>query len=170
MKTFSVEDIMDLGPCEDYAEERVSQLWNGKESLSLEEINKLDIDIDDRLWVLARLVPTETAVNWAQYCANEAQYCAKDSNANSYVIRFADLSLWHADRATKAYKGAYYSKSATEWTIYHVTQAAEYAADSARHAGSYCAASNVEGASDLKKRVEKLVEKLIEMNNELKKD
>ena len=68
-KKFTVKDIMEKKPCEEYTEEVFTQLWNNKKSLSLTEISNLDIDIEDRTWILARLVSTETAVKWGRYCS-----------------------------------------------------------------------------------------------------
>jgi len=138
MKKFSVKDIMNKEPCEEYTEEYVSELWDNKDSLSLEEINKLSISLDDRLWILARLVSTEIVVKWAQYCANEAQTHA---NAAAY---------WAAAWAANA---AAYANSAARY-------AARYAAAAA--------ADDADGSQDWNKtrdkELERLLTKLIEMN------
>ena len=49
--TLTVSDIVKLvGQCVDYTENRVIELWGGKESLTALEIAALDIPVEDRLW------------------------------------------------------------------------------------------------------------------------
>ena len=52
----TVKDIMYLGPCDDYTEERVTELWDGREALSLEEIRELDIPIEDIGWAILSIL------------------------------------------------------------------------------------------------------------------
>jgi hypothetical protein len=54
--TVTVNDIMYLDPCEDYTKERVTELWDGREALSLEEIRELDIPIEDRGWAILSIL------------------------------------------------------------------------------------------------------------------
>ena len=95
---YTIKDIQKLGPCKEYTEERLKELWAGRESLSRREILKLDIDIDDKNWVVPQLVSTEVGVTWAQYCADAAKkhaanavVSAASSNAAHYAAnaRFA---------------------------------------------------------------------------------
>ena len=52
----TVEMVMAEIPCEDYPPERVAELWAGRESLAPTEVVKLDIPMDDRVWILGRLI------------------------------------------------------------------------------------------------------------------
>jgi hypothetical protein len=52
MQTFTIDEIMDLKPCNEYTRERVEELWDGRESLSLLEICDLPIPVDDIFWVV----------------------------------------------------------------------------------------------------------------------
>ena len=52
MKTYTVADILAMHPCSDYDEARITELWAGRESLSLPEILALDIPAADRVWVV----------------------------------------------------------------------------------------------------------------------
>jgi hypothetical protein len=52
MKPITVQEIMELGPCDDYTEERVKELWAGRTGLTGEEIRDLDIPIEDRGWAI----------------------------------------------------------------------------------------------------------------------
>jgi hypothetical protein len=56
MMRYTVEDIMQEGPCLSYHLSRVSALWGGAESLSPDDIARLPIPIDDRMWALMRLL------------------------------------------------------------------------------------------------------------------
>ena len=53
-KRMTVDDIMGLRPCEGYSRERVEELWDGKDSLTICEILALPIPERDRLWVVLR--------------------------------------------------------------------------------------------------------------------
>ena len=73
---FTVTDIMDHGPCPEYTEEVVSDLWAGREDLTFREICSLGISARDRTWIAVRLVSRDTVVSWADYCAAEAAAAA----------------------------------------------------------------------------------------------
>ena len=48
----TVDDIMRMHPCESYPRKRVKALWNGRKSLTLEEIAALPLDKpEDAIWV-----------------------------------------------------------------------------------------------------------------------
>jgi hypothetical protein len=56
MLTATVEDIMSFGPCDDYPEERVRELWAGREILTQDDIAGLDIPVLDRIWALSEML------------------------------------------------------------------------------------------------------------------
>jgi len=143
MKKFSVKDIMSKKPCSEYTEERVSELWKGKDSLSLKEILNLDIRIEDRSWILTKLVSTEVVVKWAQYCANEAQTHASgthadDANARSAAARSAATDAYWATAASDASATAA-SDASTD--AYWATATARHANADADTAAAYAAAA-----------------------------
>jgi hypothetical protein len=111
MTTFSIKDIQKLKPCKEYTEERLEELWEGKESLALREILELTIHIDDRNWVIPRLVSVEIVVKWAHLCAVAAEK--------------------HADKSAAGYAGY-----AAAWSARSAGYAARSAANAARYAGS----------------------------------
>jgi len=147
MNTFTVKDIMNEGPCPDYTEEVVTELWAGREELTFKEVCNLDIAIDDRVWISARLVPIEIAVKWADYCADEAQKHA------SYAADYA------TDAATNAAYAAYY---AADYAADAATNAADYAADAATNAAY--AAYHADRKTTRNKELKRLLKKLVEMN------
>jgi len=51
----TIQDVLNLKPC--YTSQYLQALWQGKESLALQEIAGLDISDVDRIWVLIRLMP-----------------------------------------------------------------------------------------------------------------
>ena len=54
--TYTVEDIMSEGLCEEYTVEKVEELLAGRESISPRQIAELNIPILDRIWILGRLL------------------------------------------------------------------------------------------------------------------
>jgi len=57
MRKYTIKAIMELFPCEEYTEERVTYLWAGREALSTREISELEIPLDDRIWAMCKLLP-----------------------------------------------------------------------------------------------------------------
>jgi hypothetical protein len=65
----TVDNIMDLDPCEDYTREDVEELWDGRESLSLVDICDLDIPPADIFWVVTLFLPDRENRLFAVWCA-----------------------------------------------------------------------------------------------------
>ena len=108
---FTVTDIMDHGPCPEYTEEVVSDLWAGREDLTFREICSLGISARDRTWIAVRLVSRDTVVSWADYCAAEAQkHASASASAADYA---ADAATYASNAATTA--AAYWAADA-DWT------------------------------------------------------
>ena len=173
MKKFTVDDIMAQSPCPDYTKNVVTELWNNKKSLSLDEILNLSIDISDRLWVLARLVPTETAIKWASYCAEEAQKCAAANaawapNAARSAASAADWAARSADWASAAARSA--ANAAARRAAHAAADATADRSAAARRAAHAAAANaaNTDWKEAREKELYRLLEKLLEMDNELK--
>lgn len=118
MKTWTVSEMMAENPC--YTEDRVRELWNGRESLSLLDICNLDIPNRDIIWA-ATLKSSMTSYNlydrWlmdkvvdpcvAKHCLNcgisEVEHWA--SRWISGEDRSEDAA-WNAARAAIAAKDA----------------------------------------------------------------
>jgi len=124
-KMYTIEDIQKLKPCKEYTREKLENLWEEKESLALREILELDIDIDDRNWVVPQLVSTEVVVTWAQYCADEAEKHANVAASARCAAHAARSAGYAARSAANAADAA--------WSAAH---AARYAANAAADAGS----------------------------------
>ena len=69
MITVTVDQILEMRPCEGYTQARIEELWNGKKALTPTEIAALDISADDRLWALVRLMDERTQRIFACDCA-----------------------------------------------------------------------------------------------------
>ena len=54
MNRCTVDDVLWWGPCPDYTPEVITEIFAGRESLSVAEILDLDIPPDDRLWAVLR--------------------------------------------------------------------------------------------------------------------
>ena len=130
---YTIEDIIELDPCEEYTREKLEELWEGKESLALREILELTIPIDDRNWVMPRLVPTEIVIKWAHLCAHKAKKHATAARSAGYAGYAAARS---ADAARYAAAGYAAARSAgyAGYAAARSADAARYAA-AARYAG-----------------------------------
>jgi len=156
---YTIKDIIELDPCEEYTKERLKELWKGKKALSRRDILELDIPIDDRNWVIPQLVSTKVVTKWAQYCANEAEKHA-DANVNNarYAARYAAWSAaWSV--ADTAAGSAVYAADAAAWS------AAGYAAWSVAR----CAANYADDRAENKeKELYRLLTILCDMEEESK--
>ena len=72
MRMITVDDIMDLRPCEEYSRERVAELWGDADALTLTQICDLDIPTMDRIWAMCQLLPDREARLFACDCAARA--------------------------------------------------------------------------------------------------
>ena len=141
---YTIKDIIELDPCEEYTREKLEELWKGKESLTLREILELDIDIKDRNWVVAQLVSTEIVIKWAHLCAHEAKKHA-DNAAATADKSAADRVAWYA--ASVAISTADAARSARDaarsdrYAAHYANEAARSAGYAARSAASAFAAS-----------------------------
>ena len=54
MKTWTIDEMMLENPCPKYTKEVVTQLWTGREKLSLAEVLALEIPAADRMWAVWR--------------------------------------------------------------------------------------------------------------------
>jgi len=93
----TVDQIMDLDPCEEYTRARVTELFAGRESLTLEEILAQPIPVEDRRWVMARVVPVRVAVNWSSECARAVLDLVPEDE-QAVCLRAIDLARsWSLD-------------------------------------------------------------------------
>jgi hypothetical protein len=57
MQTWTVSEMLENKPCEDYPRERLVELWAGRERLSVLDILDLDIPAADRVWAALQAGP-----------------------------------------------------------------------------------------------------------------
>ena len=74
MNKVTIENVMSWHPCAEYTKERITELFSGRESLTVLDIIELDIPAEDRLWAVLReeLIPTNILHEFACRCAEEA--------------------------------------------------------------------------------------------------
>lgn len=102
MKRLSVDDVMSMGPCDDYPRARVVKLWAGREALTAREIGALGIPATDRVWVLARMLSDREARLWACDIAEAAlaRHWRSDDRRPHEAVRVARLyAVGHATKA-----------------------------------------------------------------------
>jgi len=151
---FTIEDIQKLKPCEEYTREKLENLWEGKESLALREILELTIPIDDKNWVMPRLISnSEIVIKWARLCAHEAKKHAASAadRADARSARYARYARYAAEYARSAANAAAdaaaeYARSAARsaayWTAYYAAD--EYARSAANAAADRADARDTE--------------------------
>ena len=146
----TIDQIMELHPCDSYTSERVTELWNGREALTLVEICDLPISVGDRIWALAHLLPKSETRHYACDCADRVVHLTTDPRAahaievsRSYADGMATeeelTSAWSAAsgvvRSTAQWSAAWYAARAAS--------AAAWAAASAAASAAAWAASGV---------------------------
>jgi len=136
----TVDMIMNLHPCDSYTRERVTELWNGRESLSLVEICELPISVGDRIWALAHLLPTRETRHYACDCAERVVHLTTDPRATCAIAvsrRYAD-GLETEEALTAAWSAASRLVGAT--ADFSAAWYAAYAASAAARASAWAAA------------------------------
>jgi hypothetical protein len=74
MKTITPETVLQFDPCVDYPEERIRELFAGRESATpLEIIDEFDAPPEDKLWLLLRedFLPDRELHIFACWCAEQ---------------------------------------------------------------------------------------------------
>jgi len=149
---FTIKDIQKLGPCKEYTEERLKELWAGRESLSRREILKLDIGIGDKNWVISQLVSVATVVTWSQYCTDAAKKHAVNATASARYTANAASAFASARCTANAARSAGHAHATARSAAADATadkSAAYYANEAARSAAAaFAARSAAHAAAD----------------------
>lgn len=137
MKKYTIEDVMLHYPCEDYPEERVRRLFNGRDSLDAEGFAALPIPSCHRMWALIKVCMSDrTKRLYACWCAKEALKLVDSPDSRS--LRAIEVAEQYADgKATAeelkdAKHAAYaaYFAPAGDCAITDAADAADCASDS----------------------------------------
>ena len=74
MKTWTVEEMVAERLCPEYTRERISELWAGREALTLAEILDVPIAAQDRVWVacLPAALPAAVQDAWLERIVSRA--------------------------------------------------------------------------------------------------
>ena len=116
MKSWTVAEMKAEGPCKDYTLDRLTELWAGRDKLTLLEICDLDIPDADKMWCAFR----PTALTSAQRgelldrivtraVTNHALHCGAPG-----VEAWAQKWLNGEDRTARAAYAAAYAAYATD--------------------------------------------------------
>ena len=99
----TVDQIMEMGPCEDWGLKRIEQIipFGGLE-LTREAMNL--VEPEDAVWVVLRILPTSKMVEFAKWCAAHAAAAAAAYDA-AYAAYAADRDA-DADAAARAHAAA----------------------------------------------------------------
>ena len=54
---YTVKDILNMNPCSYYTEDAITNLFAGKETITANDILEMDISINDKTWVIGRMLP-----------------------------------------------------------------------------------------------------------------
>ena len=65
-RKWAIDDVLALGPCEDYTPGRLTELFAGRSALTLPEALDLPIPAADRVWFGARAMTPEQRVAWTE--------------------------------------------------------------------------------------------------------
>jgi hypothetical protein len=119
----TVDMIMEYGPCREYPRSRVEELWEGRDSLSAEEMRALPIPTRDLMWA------------WLHLLAQGGQV--------KTVVRLAKT---FAERAKQSAVEAWAAKAEAAWAEEAARASAEEAAREARAEASEAAAARARAA------------------------
>ena len=56
MLAVTIDEILNFDPCREYTRERIEKLFDGRQSITPEEISNLAIPSNDILWVLSKIL------------------------------------------------------------------------------------------------------------------
>jgi len=149
----TLEIALQSGYCDDYGENDIRNLFNGKDSLTVSQIATLPIPDKDKVWALTRfhfLNKKEKSVRFAIFCADQClsnfeKVYSDDERPREAVIAAKAWLLNPSDDVAEsaAESAAWSARSAAESAAW---SAAESAAESARSA-AWSARSAAESAA-----------------------
>lgn len=95
----SIADIQSYGPCSVYTQERLEELFAGRESMSMDEILATNIPPDHKLDCILRvgLIPTAIQLQLKKH-ATDGMHSEKEAGPKKGTI--ADIRKKYAERAT----------------------------------------------------------------------
>lgn len=154
----TVAEMMGFGPCSDYPESRVVELWAGRDTLTPIEIAALDIPVDARSWALSQLLglhdPTRVV---ARRIVRDVLGEREISPEYTAWLDSGDEAL--RDSARAAYWAA---RLAADWvaarTADSAARTADWVADGAADGAAYWAAASATGAAAREKYLGWMVE------------
>ena len=149
----TVKKLMSLDPCPEYTTARVTELWNGRKTMTLCKIMDLDIPADDRIWAVTKLMPERESRLFAADCAESAFDNISNAELKARAKKLIKKARCRANgditaEQLAAYSAAYSAAdSAADMEAYSAAYSAAYrsayrAADSAADSAAYRAADS----------------------------
>lgn len=93
MKYVTIEQILDLPRCNDYPDDRVCELFNGRKRVALTTIAGSRLSAKDRLWVLTALMNPKDQRLFACECASRV---IKIKDIPDYLVNCVKVARLHA--------------------------------------------------------------------------
>jgi hypothetical protein len=143
MRSWTIDEMLAERPCEEYTRERITELWAGRERLTLLEVLDLPISAKDIVWVICRnnaLTPEQQA-EWLECIVTRAIRLHVLNCGIPAAEAWAQNWLDGTDRsstAAKAAKGS--SRQRKEWAAEVATWAAAAALEAEAEAEAAAAA------------------------------
>jgi hypothetical protein len=140
----TINQVMSWRPCDQYSIERVTELFAGRDTLTIADVFALPIPAKDRLWVLLRedCVPAPTLHEFACRVAEHALQSTGSADPRSVAAIAAKRSWVRGDISDQDLAAAWDTASVA-------ARAAASAADSAAYCvAAMAAASAADRASD----------------------
>jgi len=103
MKTATIDNILSWKPCSDYTEEIITELFAGRETLTVQDILELNISAKDKLWAILREDMLDAAIlhEFACRCAEEALKLIDNPDPRS-IAAIATKRAWLRGEITDA--------------------------------------------------------------------
>ena len=110
MKKYTVDDVLNLGPCKGYTRKYVLQLFAGRDTITLIDATEMDIPHDDIVWFSSNVFGSRQRVIFACKCAEDAgmsAWAAWDAAWDARdAVRAARYAAWAARDAARAARAA----------------------------------------------------------------
>ena len=145
MKTWTIDEMLAEQPCKKYRNRALlERLWDGRERLSILDVLRLEIRVEDRLWVAARPNALDASVQsrWLEVIVARAINRALEVYDDPQFITWARGWLDSMDRSAEAARAA----AGTAWAAAYAAARAAYAYAAAYAAGAARAAEAAEAA------------------------
>lgn len=130
MKTVTVNDVMSWNPCEEYTEDIITELFDGRETMTALDALDLKIPIKDILWValMGELIPAEILHEFGCRCADRALSLIENPDKRSLDAVIAKRKWLKGEITDEKLSVARSAARVAAWSATRATYAARVAA------------------------------------------